>query len=334
MHLLAQLPQTACEPSGALGLVASGTVEDYSSAMPGGALHPWAAAASETSKLAHDARNLLSALHLYSDLLASPGVLAPAFLHYAEELRMLGDRGLRLVDELAVARAGESPEAIPPIRRRPFPGIDDLAAELLALEAPLRALAGPEVRLEVECAPCAGLLGLNAEELLRILFNLVANSVEAMLTGPSAARRDGFLRITAQRGGAASFLARPSPDLPETVVLSVSDNGPGIATVNLERIFAAGFSTRAGDCGSEEQPDGKLDKESAERPPSSPRGLGLAIVQQLAEAAGGAVRAFSSPGLGARFDIVFPVLGALERWPDRGQRREREAVRPPGENIS
>jgi signal transduction histidine kinase len=255
------------------------------------------------AELAHDARNLFSALSLYCELLAAPGVLAPGFGHYADDLRLVGAAGARLIEALAAAarpggRAAKAsaapfPERFPepspigagswPVRRRGFPGIDDLAAELEALAAPLRALAGPDVRVEVECAPCAGRLGLNAEDLLRILFNLAANSVEAFAAAPARPRRKPFLRITAQRGGG-----------PEgTVVLSVRDNGPGIAPEALPRIFEPGFSGRPG--------GGRG---------GAPRGLGLAIVRQLAEAAGGSARAVSSPGLGARFDIELPVLAA------------------------
>ena len=255
--------------------------------------------------LAHDARNLISALGLYCDLLASPGVLAPGFSHYAEDLRRVAGSGARLIEALtgsrnrAASRHPHAPHSLPPhpptldhapLRRRSRPGIEDLASELRGLEAPLRALAGPEVRLEIECAPCAGRLALNSEDLLRILFNLVANAVEAMAAMPAELRRGPFLRITAQRGGAASFLAHPDWPGSETVVLSVRDNGPGIPADHLPHIFDAGFSTRP------------------ENPGEEAHGLGLSIVSQLVAAAGGAVRAVSPSGLGARFDIELPIL--------------------------
>jgi signal transduction histidine kinase len=72
----------------------------------------------------------------------------------------------------------------------------------------------------------------------------------------------------------------------------VRDNGPGIAPSHIERIFDAGFSTR---------PSDNSEGDDA-------RGLGLAIVRQLVTAAGGAVRAVSPSGLGARFDIELPIL--------------------------
>ena len=93
-----------------------------------------------------------------------------------------------------------------------------------------------------------------------------------------------------QRGGAAAFLAHPRTGQFQTVVLSVRDNGPGIPAYHLPYIFDAGFSTRP------------------ENHDEEAHGLGLSIVSQLVTAAGGAVRAVSPPGLGARFDIQLPIL--------------------------
>ena len=270
---------------------------------------------SRSTELVHDARNLIAALDLYCDLLAAPGVLATGFGEYAGDLRLLAGIGAKLVASLAGADA--QPSSGDPIsgdslaingaalRRRPLPEIEDVAAELIGLERPLRALAGPGVRLEIECAPCPGRLALSPEDLLRVLFNLVANAVEAMASAPAELRRSPFVRITVQRGGAASFLERPATladtpaaDSPRSVVLSVRDNGPGIPGRHVPHIFDAGFSTRCDD----------TTDAGSQASDGAARGLGLAIVRRLVTAAGGAVRAVSPSGLGARFDIELPVL--------------------------
>jgi signal transduction histidine kinase len=303
-------------------------------------LKPAGGETDSAEELAHDARNFLAAVNVYCELLSAPGVLDPRFLHYASDLRQLGRTGAGLLDQLAGRLAPRSsrravatvPEAkpdvppagnpLPPIRPfppiHPFPMIDDLAGELFALESPLRALAGPDVRLEIECAPCAGQLSLTSEALSRILFNLVANTVEAMRQQPVSRRRK-FIRISAQRGGGASFLdcsdESSTCQLAPTVLLSIRDNGPGIAPGHLPRIFEPGFSTRHfsidSGCGADPSND-----RGPSRNDGRPSGRGLAIVRRLVESAGGTVRAVSSHGFGARFDIELPV--AIAAIPSNG----------------
>ncbi|AXC10839.1 Multi-sensor signal transduction histidine kinase [Acidisarcina polymorpha] len=281
--------------SPSMSLVQHGTVSSSRNADAIQYLQP---PARQLAALAHDARNLLSALEVYCDLLSAPGVLAPSFRHYAEDLRVVGTTGARLIEALAAPASG--PRSL--LARHAAPAVVDLASEVFGMEALLGSLAGPGVRLEVECDSCPGELGLNAEDLLRILFNLVTNAIEASqmsapedYAGASGKRR--YIRITVQRGGGASFLPRRNkPNVrPETVVLSVRDNGPGIDGDVLPNIFAQGFSTR---------------KAVSHAGTRSTRGLGLFIVRELVEAAGGAVRAVSTPGVGTRFDIELPILSA------------------------
>jgi len=52
------------------------------------------------AEVAHDARNMVTALELYCDLLQEPGVLATAYLHYGNELRLVSAASRRLVEKL------------------------------------------------------------------------------------------------------------------------------------------------------------------------------------------------------------------------------------------
>ena len=52
------------------------------------------------AELAHDARNMVTALGLYCDLLEEPGVLATQFAHYGNELRLVAAASRRLVEKL------------------------------------------------------------------------------------------------------------------------------------------------------------------------------------------------------------------------------------------
>ena len=123
-----------------------------------------------------------------------------------------------------------------------------------------------------------------------------------MAASPAELRRSPFLRITAQRGGAASFLELDPrlARLPTQTVRACRCATTGRESPrHLPYIFDAGFSTR---------PETTMTTERATAWDSS-------IVRQLVTAAGGAVRAVSPPGLGARFDIELPILqaGGAER---------------------
>ena len=74
-----------------------------------------------------------------------------------------------------------------------------------------------------------------------------------------------------------------------------ADNGPGIAAEDLPHLFERFY---------------RVDASRARR--SGGSGLGLSIVQAIAEAHGGSVRVESSQGKGAAFTIVLPIAGAVE----------------------
>jgi signal transduction histidine kinase len=248
--------------------------------------------------VAHDVRNLVTALTLCADLIAEPGVLATEHAHLANDVRSIADASGYLMRRLsALARtatlASQSlPESAP---------ITDLAQAVRALSGLLAAVAGPSIGLQIACLPCAGLLRLTEENLTRVLLNLVRNAADAMPEG-------GRIRITAQRGGGASFLwtlpcnaddncadlwkEAVENGAPPTAVFTVEDDGPGIAPELLEKIFAPGFSTR---------------REGRPWPETLHHGLGLSIARQLVEEAGGTIRALTPPHQGARFEVELPL---------------------------
>ncbi len=64
---------------------------------------------SETlSEVAHDARNMVTALGLYCEFLEEPGVLAAPFLHYGRELRLVAAASRRLVEKIVALDYQES----------------------------------------------------------------------------------------------------------------------------------------------------------------------------------------------------------------------------------
>jgi two-component system sensor histidine kinase ChvG len=251
-------------------------------------------------RLAHDARNVLSSLMLYCELLAAPGVLSQPHTHYAQELESIVHSAVwmieKIVERLAAAQNAKIPNdpALPapsaaPLRSTP---VTDIADELRRLQPLLAAIAGPAIRFSIAAMHCAGRTCLAIEDLTRILVNLVRNAADAMPGG-------GHIRITAQYGDGLSFLdpARAAAfGTPRSVVLSIADDGPGIPEALRGRIFNLGFSTR---------------KESTNWPAPRRRGLGLSIVRNLVEAARGTVSLAPAHMRGARFDITLPLNAGI-----------------------
>jgi signal transduction histidine kinase len=275
-------------------------------------------------ELAHDARNMVTALSLYCDLLEEPGVLTAAHRHYGSELRLVAEASRRLVEKLARLDEGQEPGGetlsapslqasslqasslqatslqasslqgtlFPAARRPEWPAatlsgqptanglIDDLRAEVLASCNLLAAIAGPAIRVSVEANGGASPVEMSGENLVRALVNLVKNAAES-ISGAGAIR--------------LALIDRPrSAGETPCVILSIEDNGGGIAEEHLDRIFEPGFTARPA-------------ATSGARWESGHRGLGLAITRSIVEAAGGRIHAEKRSEPGARFVIELPV---------------------------
>jgi signal transduction histidine kinase len=220
---------------------------------------------------------------LYCELLASPGVLSKQHSHYAQDLQTIVQSAAQIIERMA---AVQHPPALPASSSLPLPAIpiSDLASELRHLQPLLAAIAGPSVRLSIATMPCAGRTALALEDLTRILVNLVRNSADAMPAG-------GHIRIAAQYGNTSAHI-------PRTLALTITDDGPGIPEVLRDEVFDLGFTTRR-------------DHAKADWPAPRRRGLGLSIVRNLVEAAGGTVRVISAPMRGARFEITLPLAETI-----------------------
>jgi signal transduction histidine kinase len=266
------------------------------------------------AEVAHDTRNMVTALGLYCELLEEPGVLNPPYQHYGQELRLVAAASRRLVEKLVALDAGSSSaRSLPAIENKPatewpmeFGGgiqpaarpiapsatesarwadsetelINNLAAELMANRNLLSALAGPAVAVTIDAQGGALPVAISCEDLTRIMVNLVKNASEAM---PAGGRIQVAVReMTAEAGSVRSLQ------------LSIEDNGPGIPAEAIDKVFASGFTTRAG----------------ANLPnnwPATHRGLGLSITRSIVEAAGGRIEAARDRERGARFEIELPV---------------------------
>ena len=121
--------------------------------------------------LAHDAGNLLSALHLYSELLSVPGVLHDDYREYAAELRLLSKRSSamisRLFDHVHQAKGETSCR------------LTSLTEVITGSGGLLNRIAGRRVEISFDRG-ADRLVEVSAEVVERIITNLVKNAAEAI----------------------------------------------------------------------------------------------------------------------------------------------------------
>ena len=224
------------------------------------------------SKINHDLRNLLASAQLISDRLSN--IDDAQVQRFAPKLMHALERAIAYCElTLSYGRAQE-----PPPDRKLF-AVEQLVTEVresvgLAPDGPIGWVEAIERGLMIDA---------DYDQLLRVLINMVRNSVQALeARAPNDPTRDQ-IRITGRREGAV-------------VVLEISDTGPGLTTRAREHLFEAfQGSTRAGGIG-----------------------LGLAIAAELVRAHGGEIRLIEGT-IGATFRITIPDR-AVELKSRRDQR--------------
>ena len=156
---------------------------------------------------------------------------------------------------------------------------------IVGLESILKRLVSQDVELTISCAPDAGLVQADPQDIERVLLNLVANARQAIPgTGTITL---GVVNAPISR----TDDERISPG--SYVALSVSDTGIGMDQQTRARIFEPFFTTRR---------DGT--------------GLGLAIVHDIVTRSQGIIRVDSELGCGTTFTVLLPRL-------DKGNMKER-----------
>jgi len=147
--------------------------------------------------------------------------------------------------------------------------------QLLASEA-----TSHDVQLALETPSRTPPVYADAEQLQQVVVNLVLNAIQA---SPA----DGVVTVRVEPVG--------GPEGAAYVVLTVTDEGPGVPAENLEAVFAPFFTTKDGSTG-----------------------LGLSVAHQLVSEHGGTLTVASPPGAGATFRMMLPVAA-----------RNVEAEQPP-----
>ncbi len=169
---------------------------------------------------------------------------------------------------------------------RTEPWVADLGSAIRPLLPMLASLTGKGIILRFDLEECpVGMVFIHHAELIRILVILVRHSAQAI-----AGRGEIVLTAT-------SLYERE--DRQEAVLVSITDDGPGIPLTELEDIFRTEPSAMS-------PHDAGLS-----RGRSRLEGSGLKMVRDIMEIHGGFVRAFRLPsGRGSKIEFCLPMSGS------------------------
>ncbi|HEX8089982.1 MAG TPA: ATP-binding protein [Blastocatellia bacterium] len=244
------------------------------------------------AQVAHEVKNPLSAIKSIAQVMREEGLPG----EHGRDLDLIIseiDRLNRTVSQL-LAFSRQTHADSQPVR---LADLLDTTVALIGGEARER-----DVKVTVESAVEVTLTGVQAGALREALSNLVINAVQAI-------ERGGNVKVEAElemdepafetRGGAAQAGPTPAYDrhpskagvVRTSLILSVTDSGPGISEEAQQRVFEPFYSTK-----------------------SRGTGLGLAIVQRRAVELGGRVE-LASPvldGHGTRFRLIVPLAPVAE----------------------
>ena len=219
------------------------------------------------SVVSHELRTPLTALQGFSELLLARDVRPDRARRYLGHVHTESQRLGRIVTDLLDLSRIESGRGLS-LRREPL----DLR-ELLERNVEIFACQHPLHRFDLSVAESLTPLCGDSDAVDRMLKNLLTNAVKY-----------------SPRGGRVLVQARPAADRPGLVELAVEDDGVGIPSEALPRIF---------------EPYVRIAHPETATAPGL--GLGLSLVRALAHAHGGLVEVESLPGKGSRFRVLLPA---------------------------
>ncbi len=231
------------------------------------------------SSIAHDFNNLLMGMNGAADIMLHQLPDHSMLRTYAAELKRLTQSGSAMTRQLLDIASDRQTDS----------GIL-LDESIASLRVTFGRLLGDRIQLQIELGAPLTPVALDLGGLGQILLNLATNARDAMPQG-------GRFRVSS--APAASDPARTG----EWVLLTISDNGPGMDADTLEHIFEPFYTTKG---------------------PSKGTGLGLASVYAVVRRAGGSVEADSLKGRGTTFRILLPV-----RAPIAAEAPQRRRPTPP-----
>lgn len=160
-------------------------------------------------------------------------------------------------------------------------------AEITGLGGLLPWILGSKVKLDLRLDAPGLRTRIAPAELDRVIVNLAVNAAEAMPGGGTLYIHTSGVALPQPPDGASMEWT-----LASFIQITVADNGMGIPSELLARLFSAPISTKSG---------------------RGDRGLGLTIVRDIVRRCGGSIEVYSVEGGGTRLLIRLPVAGTPSR---------------------
>ncbi|MDR7268638.1 signal transduction histidine kinase/ActR/RegA family two-component response regulator [Pelomonas saccharophila] len=223
-----------------------------------------------TGGVAHEFNNLLGVISNSMHLMQRHASAAELQGPLSATQRSV-DKGSQLTQHL-LRFAGKRPVRVQTL---------SLARYLPEVQELMRSVLGRRIAIQVQVPANVWPVRVDVNELDLALVNLALNAHDAMPSG-------GELRLRACNAEAADKEGMPNLAPGDYVLLTVSDDGMGLAPSLVEHAFEPFFTTKAVGQGS---------------------GLGLSQVHGFATQAGGGARLASTPGVGTTVSLLLPVAG-------------------------
>ncbi len=216
--------------------------------------------------IAHDFNNVLTALRLQVEVLTTASDEPDSVRELTGEMLQAVEHGRDLTRRFLIfGRESGHAEEV-----RVLPAVERCAPLL-------RRLLRPGITLEVRGGAASAVVRVDPAHLDQVLMNLVLNAQHA--SGPAGTIVVRLARNEPLPADAHEIL--PAPDGP-VVRLSVEDHGGGMSPEVLARAFEPFFSTRGGGSG-----------------------IGLTVVQRVAQASGAGIHVVTAPGAGTTLILSF-----------------------------
>jgi PAS domain S-box-containing protein len=219
--------------------------------------------------IAHDFNNLLGGILAEAELVEDDLPAGSSVVEEIGRIKKVAIRGAEIVRELMIYAGHDQTHLVEPL------DLSELVEDMLEL---LKVSISKHAVLKTDLDQNLPAVWGNAPQIRQVVMNLLINSSEAI------GEKEGMINVTTDRvRGRGDLAPNSAKDLPDAdyVRLEVSDTGCGMTEEAKAKIFDPFFTTKfAG------------------------RGLGLAVVQGIVRAHGGAIHLVSTPSQGTTFQVL------------------------------